>query len=246
MQSSVHANQIAINKSIITFKDNKNISEKYEIKNGFPHKAYIDTELYEIIYPGTKKQHKVIYKSVDKTTKVGMSFYKKMKGKNVEIKDYIDSGIHFTPNKLILEENGNFLDTKSISILNLNESLAKERVYRLKTFPIIAGFKNNNKVTGVKILIQYEILILVQPNTPILSYEVDFDNNLMTIKNKGNSNFILEKLTQCDNQGVNCYELTSKRIYADASHSYKLKYTTPISVKLNFGGIRQDMVFNKG
>lgn len=238
-------NQISINKSIINFNKNGQISQKFEVRNGFPNRTYIETELYEIMNAGTSKENKVLYKAMDENTDYGKKQLLKYKKNNITLKSPFDAGIHFNPNKFILEESGNFLDTKTISILNLNVNLNKERVFRLKTYPVVSGFKSNNKTSGIKILMQYEVLILIQPDNPILKYSIDYSDKKLTIKNNGNSNFLLDKIEQCDKNNENCYELAPKRIYADAEYSFSLKYNTEVKSIVDFGGDRETITFKK-
>lgn len=236
-------NQITINQSIINYNNNGNLSKKFDVKSGFPHRSYVTTELYEIVNPGKDDQRKILYKAVDKKTDYGKKILKEMSRKGIEVKHPFDSDMHQNPSKIILEKKGDFLDTKSMSIINLNKNLDKERVYRLKVFPIVKGFTKKNKANGVKIMMQYEVLLLVQPVNPILKYNYALEGKNLFIENTGNSNFIIEKMTQCDNKKENCYEITPKRIYADATYNFKLKYSTDVISRFDFGGKRTEVTF---
>jgi hypothetical protein len=241
--SSAIDNQITINQSIINYNNNGNLSKKFDVKSGFPHRSYVTTELYEIVNPGKVNQRKILYKAVDKNTVYGEKILNEMSKKGIEIKHPFDSDMHQNPSKIILEKKGDFLDTKSMSIINLNKNLEKERVYRLKVFPIVKGFTKKNKTNGVKIMMQYEVLLLVQPVNPILKYNYTLENKSLYIENTGNSNFIIEKMTQCDKKKENCYEITPKRIYADANYNFKLKYNTNVVSRFDFGGKRTEVTF---
>lgn len=239
-------NQITINKSIIHFNNNENISQSFAVRNGFNNKAYVDTDLYEIINAGKENESKILYKAIDEESEKGKKMISRFKDLNVEIKHPIESDLHQNPPRMILDKKGSYLDTKTISVVNINKELEKEKVYRLRVYPVVKGFEKENKVNGIKFLMQYEVLIMVQPNNPILDYSYEFTNDkTLHVENNGNSNFILEEISQCDENKENCYEIAPKRIYADVKHDFQFKYDTEVNATLNFGGELKEVVFKK-
>lgn len=238
--------QITINKSIIHFNNNENISQSFAVKNGFNNKAYVDTDLYEIINAGKENESKILYKAIDSESDKGKALLSRFKELNVEVRHPIEANLHQNPPRMILDTKGSYLDTKTISVVNINEELQKEKVYRLRVYPVVKGFEKENKVNGIKFLMQYEVLILVQPNNPILDYTYNFTNDTtLHVKNNGNSNFILEEISQCDENKENCYSIAPKRIYADIEHDFQLKYSTEVNATLNFGGKLEKVIFKK-
>lgn len=238
-------NQITINKSIMHFNNNQNISQSFSVRNGFSNKAYVSTDLYEIVNPGKDNESKILYKAMDFESDKTKEKLIHFKNNNISVLHPVESSIHQNPPRMILDSKGSYLDTKSISIVNINESLKKEKVYRLRVYPVLKGFEKENKVNGIKFLMQYEVLILVQPDSPTLDYTVEYKENTskIIVSNNGNSNFILEDIEQCDEENKNCYTIPPKRIYADITHTFELKYKTNVSAIMNFGGELKKVVF---
>jgi P pilus assembly chaperone PapD len=82
--------------------------------------------------------------------------------------------------------------------------------------------------TGLKLLIGYDVLVLVKPATPHQSLSASRSDNHLTLRNDGNTSLELADGKQCDSSGKNCVDLPSKRLYAGAEWTQQLKSNLPV------------------
>lgn len=208
------ASKILVDNVIVNFDENSKSKEDVFVRNLSNEDSYVKVIVTEIINAGMEDQ------------------------KKIEHKNPKESGIFVSPNKLVLKAKGTRGDSKAIRIANINKSLDKDRIYRIQVVPVISDFKKEEQGLGVKILMGYEILTMIQPDNPILDYTYDISDKKFNITNTGNSNFILQRGTQCDvneKESV-CEKLPTKRIYSGMSYSIDLpKGNKDINYYLQFG-----------
>lgn len=221
MAFGANANQISVENVIVYFENNQNSKEDIFVKNLQEENGYVQISVTEIIDPASKTPQRIEHKNIK------------------------DSGLLVSPNKLVLEPKGQKGDNKAIRIANLNKNLEKERIYRIQVVPVIADFKQKEKTLGVKVLMGYEILTMVQPNNPIKSYDAKIEGNKFKITNTGNANILLHRGIQCDDEAKQvCSELETKRVYAGSTFETTLPYgNKPISYHIQFGTNNEEKVF---
>jgi len=142
-----------------------------------------------------------------------------------------------TPNKLIIPPNGQ----KLVRILNLQTANNEERIYRINVTPIVAPLEDE---TGqLRIVVAYQILTIIQPDSPDSVLQANRTGKSINFKNSGNTNVLLFDGRQCNPaDGEQCEELTSRRLYAGNSWTLDLPFDAPVSFSVRgFDGIKSQV-----
>jgi P pilus assembly chaperone PapD len=131
-------------------------------------------------------------------------------GKTVEFNDPRKMGIIATPSMLTIKPN----QTLPVSIININDRLDKERVYRVEFTPVISDIDKTEKTTNkmIKVLIGYDTLVHVQPDNPRLDYAYDIKDDALYLKNTGNIHFVASNIRACDKK-ESCVDLKGGSVY---------------------------------
>jgi hypothetical protein len=210
---SASASKILVDNVIVNFDANNRGKEDVFVRNLSEENSYVKVIVTEVINAGLDNQTKIEHKNPK------------------------EAGIFVSPNKLVLNPKGTKGENKAIRIANLNKSLEKDRIYRIQVVPVIGDFQKEDEGLGVKILMGYEILTLIQPNKPVLDYSYTIEGKKLIISNTGNSNFLLHRGVQCeDKERTKCSKLPTKRIYADMKYTLDLPYNTKeIEYYIQFG-----------
>jgi hypothetical protein len=244
ISSPLLASVISVDAPIINFDKNKNSSRNVTVQNHSDFTGYVKVDLYEVVNAGTSKEEIFIFKQIDRGTKEGEVEIQKYKNKNVKIRSPEESGLYFSPSKIILEKSGSPMDSQTIRVMNLNEELKKERIYRLRVYPVIDGFGNKKTNMGIKVLMGYESLILVQSVNPVLEYSYEFIDGKLIIKNEGNGNIKFESGEHCDKL-KNCSVLPPFRLYDNGLEEIVLPYDNgSIKFLLIFGTKKEIITLN--
>ncbi len=205
-----------LNKSIIYFEPDSPNREDLEIQNVGSDPLYIQVTPKIVHKPGTDEQERVVFD------------------------DPKQAGLLVSPNKLIVPPNGR----KLLRFVNLNPSPEVEKVYRVSITPVAGELSANS--TGVKILIGYEVLVVVHPKDGHFDLVHKHTGTSLTLQNKGNQNVLLRKGTQCP-EGVNdetrCHNLPGKRLYPGNSWSVELEADLPVTYFLSRGKEHSVRVF---
>ncbi len=159
---------------------------------------YLVAEIYEIISAGSASEERVL---IDDATK---------------------SGLLVTPNKTVLAGNSR----KVIRFVSLKEPEDKEHIYRVVVKPVINDVEHDDKI-GLKILVGYEVLVIVRPKNLNISYKAERKNNKLTVTNSGNSNILLQSGRQCS--GNECKSPPVTRVYAGTTANIELPLDTPVT-----------------
>ena len=207
------ASKILVDNVIVNFDSNNRGKEDVFVRNLSKEDSYVKVIVTEIINAGLDNQSRIEHKNPK------------------------ESGIFVSPNKLVLKPKGSKGENKAIRIANINKGLDKDRIYRIQVVPVISDFKKEDEGLGVKILMGYEILTMIQPNNPVLDYSYNISDNKLNITNTGNSNFLLHRGTQCkDVKQEVCEKLPTKRIYSGMKYSIDLPLgNVNVNYYLQFG-----------
>jgi hypothetical protein len=194
---SLQANEIGLDQSVVMFEKNMQKKVLINITNHSKNSpAYVKAVVKEVIDPqrGTKS-------------------------KLVEFQNPKDAGLFVTPNKQIIHD---YKDKGSLSIINVNQSLDKERVYRVDVTPVISG-KEKGDVKGqrIKVILGYDVLVYVQPNNPVMSFDHTYHENKLFIENTGNAHFELIDGEECKEDMCTPLSLKGK-LFADKRTSLKV------------------------
>jgi len=183
--SSLSCASMNIDKAIVVFKSDASPREDIEISNVGDETLYIQVEVFEVTDPGTENEQRIKVTNPD------------------------DIGLLVTPNKIIIPPHGH----KLVRLVNLKPAVVNDRIYRIKFTPIVGPLKASS--TGVKIIVAYGVLVIVQPGEPDPQLEVIRTDTQLWVKNNGNTNALFQDGTQCpEDENEACQTLKSKRVYA--------------------------------
>lgn len=130
-------------------------------------------------------------------------------------------GLLVAPARLILEPG----QRKLIRISSIGAS-NEERVYRVTVVPVAGEISHDH--AGLKLLVGYDVLVLVRPTTPELALRGERQGNKLTIQNTGNVSVELVEGKQCDAAGQNCSSVDGGRIYSGATKTFTINPSRPV------------------
>ena len=159
-----------------------------ELWNDSSERAFVAVEPREIVNPGTPSQ-------VDR--------------RNLDPQKL---GLLASPARLILEPG----QRRLLRVASLNPVGEREQVYRVTVRPV-AGVLASSAGSGIKIMVGYDVLVLVRPPQPTAAVTSTRDRGKLLLRNDGNSSVELIEGQQCDPQHKTCLPLGGKRLYAGAS-----------------------------
>jgi len=150
------------------------------------------------------------------------------------------AGLLVSPNKLVVPPNGR----KLLRFVNLNPNPKEEKVYRVSITPVVGEL--SAKSTGVKIMIGYEVLVIVHPVDGHIDLTHQRSSNKLTLSNQGTQNVLLRKGTQCpadvDDESL-CHQLPGKRLYPGNTWSVDLEADQAVTYFLSRGKEHSVRVF---
>jgi len=183
--STVQAEKIALSKNLLNFDDST--KQTFDVINLIPDKdAYFNIVINEVLEPA-----------------------KISKSPLAVVEDPISSGLLVSPSRSVIKAGEG---RKSISVLNLNQNLKKERVYRIDVNPAISGVKEVSKAQ-VKVLVGYDILVHLQPANAQIEYTKEKVNGRFTLKNTGNAHFVATNGMACVEDSNECVTFPEWYIY---------------------------------
>jgi P pilus assembly chaperone PapD len=207
---------MVLNKSIVYFEPGESNKQDIEIENVGTEPLYVKVEPKIVKQPGTEQQTREPYNDPTK------------------------SGLLVSPNKLVIPAGGR----KLVRFVNLRPNPTEEHVYRVSISPVIGDLVEGQ--SGVKIVIGYEVLVLVHAinGEPELFYTRS--GKTIEIENKGNRNVLLREGIQCPNEEKNedsCDHIPGKRLYPRNKWKVVLPHDMPVKFFLNSGSKNSVKIF---
>ena len=157
-----------ISSAILEFTTEGPKQQDIELINRSAEDDYIITEVGEMVHPG----------AADETRR--------------EVTDPAESWLLVTPDKHILPAGGR----KLLRFVLLKPLDAEEHIYRIAVKPVIRDVENTAKV-GLKILVGYEVLVIIRPATIAPAYHASRQGKEFSVVNQGNSNVLFQNGAQC-------------------------------------------------
>jgi hypothetical protein len=183
--STVQAEKIVLSKNLLNF--DSSTKQTFDVINLTPDKdAYFNVVLNEVLEPS-------------KIAKSPLAI----------VEDPISSGLLVSPSRSVIKAGEG---RKSISVLNLNQNLEKERVYRIDVNPVISGLKPVSKAQ-VKVLVGYDVLVHLQPADAKIEYKKGKEGDRLTLTNIGNAHFIATNGKACVDNSNECVTFPEWYIY---------------------------------
>ncbi len=209
---------MVLSDAIVHFEPGKPLRKDVEVENPSSETLYIEITPSIVRNPGTENE------------------------KRETITDPRESGLLVTPNKIVVPPGGR----KLVRIVSLNSPGDDEHVYRVTFKPIVGDVETEQ--IGVKILIGYEVLVLLQPSSPEPSLVTTRSGNTLSFVNEGNTNVLLRQGTQCpkgaSQNADECETLRGKRLYPGNKWSVELPYDKPVEYQMSVGTKNSVKTFN--
>jgi len=139
-------------------------------------------------------------------------------------------GLLVSPTRMILEPG----QSKLLRIATLAPANNREQVYRVTVKPVIAGV--NARDSGLKILVGYDLLVLVRPLQALPNITANRSGRTLTFNNQGNVSVEIVEGKQCISSRADCKELPGKRLYPGASWTVELGSDLPAQYTLKSPG----------
>lgn len=197
--------EMVLNQVIVDLTANAPPHQDIEIWNSGSERIYVAAEPSEIASPGKTDEHRV------------------------QMADPQQLGLLIAPNRLVLEPG----ERQLIRVATIAERTGAERIYRVAVKPVAGDITAAG--SGLKILVGYDVLIIVRPIAARSEVIGTRENNILTLRNNGNTNAELFEGKQCDQSGKNCLSLPPKRLYAGARWDQPLTRSTPVTYKVKTG-----------
>ena len=174
-----------------------------EVVNDSPERAYVTIDPRQVVDPGTHGQQAFVSPDPEKL------------------------GLLVSPRKMILEPG----QRKRLRIAAVGAPSSVERVYRVTVKPVVGEVSGGD--TGLKMLVGYDLLVLVRPADPAPRISASRSGETLTLVNRGNSSAELVDGRQCNAAGQDCVELPVKRLYAGASWTQTLPRQTKVQYRVH-------------
>jgi P pilus assembly chaperone PapD len=177
--------EIVLSQLVVEIVPGKVMRGDIEVWNKDKERAYVLVEPAEVLEPGTPAERRVGERDPQKL------------------------GLLITPVKMILDPG----QRKLLRISSLVPTGMRERVYRITVKPTVGSVQSD--VTGLKLLIGYDVLVLVRPPASAARLSGTRRGGQLTIRNDGAASVELAAGKACRSK-VACRELPAKRLYAGA------------------------------
>jgi P pilus assembly chaperone PapD len=207
--------ELVLSELIVDLDPGKQTREDIEVWNDSPERAYVAVEPREILDAGLPSQ------AVRKDS------------------DPQKLGLLVSPSRMILEP-GQRKRLRIASLLGLPE---REHVYRLTVKPVVGEVQSS--ATGLKLLVGYDVLVLVRPVRPAAKVTGRREGRRLTFGNSGNVSVEIVEGRQCDADGGRCADLPGKRLYPGASWTVDLQSDRPADYSLKMPGATERRVFKQ-
>ncbi|MES2663217.1 MAG: hypothetical protein V4629_07940 [Pseudomonadota bacterium] len=185
MVSSSSFAEFIISSAILEFNANSEPQQDIELISRSNTNDYIVTEISEILNPESNRETRRI------------------------IDDPQKSRLLVTPQKTVLGARSR----KVLRFVLLKKLDHREYIYRVVVKPVIKGVENTTQI-GLKVLVGYEVLVIIRPEKVISQYTAKRTGNKLTITNVGNTNLLFQDGKQCITSN-NCKTLTALRVYPE-------------------------------
>ncbi|HEY8435302.1 MAG TPA: fimbria/pilus periplasmic chaperone [Sphingomicrobium sp.] len=206
------AAQIQVSQLIVELQPGKHDRQDVDVGNGGTVRAFVEIDPREILNPGSAPESARTDPDPEKL------------------------GLLVSPARLVLEPG----EHRLIRIATLPAIADRERVYRVTVKPVVG--KLSTAQSGLKVLVGYDMLILVRPTVPNPVVSGTRSGNALTIHNNGNVSVELNDGKQCA-AANDCAPLPAKRLYVGQSWTQQLKGSAPADYEVDSPGKSERMHF---
>ncbi|NND59960.1 MAG: hypothetical protein HKN49_06790 [Gammaproteobacteria bacterium] len=193
---------------ILHFEPGETVRQDVEIENTSEQPLYIDVKPHVVSKPGTVDEVRTF------------------------IEDPMEAGLLVTPSKLVVPPHGR----KLLRFVDLKPGHPDERIYRVAVTPVVGDIEA--QTSGLKILVGYEVLVLAQPQQPLVKLTGERDGKALFLRNEGNTNVLLREGRQCpaaDSDPADCHYLATRRLYPGNEMRVELAIDSSVDYYLGIG-----------
>jgi len=177
---------IVLSQLIVDLQPGQDSRQDIEVWNTGSDRAYVAVEPSEIVNPGSTTEQRRRDPDPEKL------------------------GLLVSPARMILEPG----QRKLIRVAELQPPQDRERTYRVTVKPVVG--KITSAESGLKILVGYDVLVLVRPAHSEPKVWTQRSGDELTFRNNGNVSVELVEGRACDPAGKSCSDLPGKRLYPGA------------------------------
>lgn len=179
--------ELVLSQLVVNLEPGKDARQDIEVFNSGSDVLYVAVEPREIIGAGTSKP----------------SFR--------QDPDPEKLGLLASPARIVLEPG----ERRLLRIAAITDPLDRERVYRVTVKPVVGQLSSERG--GLKILVGYDVLVLVRPTTANPQVTATRSGDVLTLRNTGNVSVELTGGSQCDAARKRCDPLPGGRLYVGAT-----------------------------
>ena len=196
--------QITVNRTILDFEHDKQVQD-FEVLNDGQFSVYLNLQVSEIEKPHHDRRERVL------------------------LDDPRSAEVLVSPSQLTLPPG----KSKRVRVIMRTQAHQRDRIYRLSVIPDTGPVRltRNDPAAvagGVKLLVGYDLLVISRPPEPAAAVEVQRRKNAVRLTNKGNSNVLMQRISQCSQTSLDCIELTPpRRLYAGEQMQLALNTQLP-------------------
>lgn len=194
--------ELVLSELIVELQPGKHARSDLEVWNNAPERAFVAIEPREIVNPSLSSQSERRESDPEKL------------------------GLLVSPSRMILEPG----ERRLLRIASLLPASDREHVYRVTVKPVVGGV--DSKDSGLKLLVGYDVLVLVRPDQPAARVSAVRSGRKLTFSNAGNVSVEIVDGRQCDQSRKVCSKLPGKRLYPGASWTAELVADGPAEYTL--------------
>jgi len=198
--------QMVLSDIILDFKSDSPLRRDVEIKNTGKDTLYISATVAEVIRPERSKPLRR------------------------ELLNPRTASLLVSPKRMILKPG----QRRLLRVVIRKPAIKRDRIYHITVKPEIGKVKSK-KDFAVKILIGYEMLVIVRPPNAKPRLRVRRSGNFLKFFNAGNTNVLLSRIRQCNRDKSDCIVLPNTRLYALQRWKVKLPRKGPVEVVESVG-----------
>lgn len=213
MVATPAAAELVLSELIVELQPAKQVRRDIEIWNNSPDRSFVAIEPREIVHPALPDEHGRADPDPEKL------------------------GLLVSPARMILEPR----QRKIIRIASLSTDGEREHVYRVTVRPVAGEVDSED--SGLKILVGYDLLVLVRPVQPSPDVSANRTGRKLTFSNSGNVSVEVINGHQCDENKAHCADLPGKRLYPGASWTVELNSDLPAEYTLKSPGRSERRVY---
>jgi P pilus assembly chaperone PapD len=197
---------LVLSQAVVDIGPSAQPAQDIEVWNDATDVAYVVAQPSEIVAPGQPGE------------------------KRVAVADPGVGGLLVTPQRMILQPG----ERKLLRVAAVGARQADDRIWRVIVKPVAGPV--TAQVTALKLLVGYDVLVVLRPAVPKPQLAGERNGNQLTIRNVGNTNVELYEGKQCPTaEAKSCKTLPPRRLYAGASWQQPLPATGAVEYHVAIG-----------